>query len=131
MLFTKRDLSRVSCDYEHNRAFSFLEVSAESEDADTVIEKITAYIREVKRNGLSTELFERAKKVVYAQTLKGFDSTEDINSMFLSNIVDGVDAFDLPDALANVTKEECDSLICKLFREEARTVSVIRPKGGK
>ena len=121
----------LSCDYEHNEAFSFLEVSAESNEVDTVIERIIAYIDDIKQSGLSAELFERAKKVVYAQTLKGFDSTEDINSMFLSNIVDGVDAFDLPGALAGVTKEECDLLIKRLFRDEARTVSVIKPKGGK
>lgn len=120
----------ISCDYEHNRAFSFLEVSAESDECDTVIARIIDYIDGIKKNGLDKALFERAKKVVYAQTLKGFDSTEDINSMFLSNIVDGVDAFDLPEALAGVTKEECDSLIIKLFNDEARTVSVIKPKKG-
>ena len=48
--------------------------------------------------------------------------------MFLSNIVDGVDAFDLPETLAQVTKEECDALISNLFRDEARTVSVIKPR---
>lgn len=121
----------ISCDYEHNRAFSFLEVSAESDECDTVIERITDYIDGIKKTGLDKALFERAKKVVYAQTLKGFDSTEDINSMFLSNIVDGVDAFDLPEALAQVTKKECDTLIHKLFRDEARTISVIKPKGAK
>jgi len=121
----------ISCDYEHNRAFSFLEVSAESDECDTVIERITDYIDGIKKTGLDKALFERAKKVVYAQTLKGFDSTEDINSMFLSNIVDGVDAFDLPETLAQVTKEECDTLIHKLFRDEARTISVIKPKGAK
>lgn len=120
----------LSCDYEHNRAFSFLEVSGESEECDAVIERIINYINGIKESGLDPILFERAKKVIYAQTLKGFDSTEDINSMFLSNIVDGVDAFDLPEALARVTKDECDELIKRLFRDEARTVSVVRPKKG-
>ena len=120
----------LSCDYEHNRAFSFLEISGESEECDPVISRIIDYTEEIKESGLDPMLFERAKKVVYAQTLKGFDSTEDINSMFLSNIVDGVDAFDLPEALAELSKEECDALVRRLFREEARTVSVIKPKKG-
>lgn len=121
----------LSCDYEHNRAFSFLEVSGETDQPDTVVSRIIDYINATRETGLSEELFERAKKVVYAQTLKSFDSTEDINSLFLTNIVDDVDAFDLPDALASVTKEGCDALLRAMMRDEARTVSVIKPREQK
>ncbi|MBQ8696375.1 MAG: insulinase family protein, partial [Clostridia bacterium] len=39
----------LSCDYEHNRAFSFLEVSGECEEYDTVIATIIEYIDTVKK----------------------------------------------------------------------------------
>ena len=112
-------------------AFSFVEISGESDDPTSAVEKIREYIDRIKEDGLDPELFERAKKVVYAQTVKSFDSSEEINTLFMSNIIDGVDIFDMPEQLSHVTKDICDSLIRSLFAPESQTVSVIRPEKEK
>lgn len=49
----------------------------------------------------------------------------------MSNIIDGVDIFDMPEQLSHVTKDICDSLIRSLFAPESQTVSVIRPEKEK
>ena len=47
---------------------------------------------------------------------------------FLSNIIDGIDAFDIPGAIAAVDFEKAQLLMKKMFKREYCTVSVIKPR---
>ena len=66
--------------------------------------------------------------MVYAQAVKSFDSSEEIGNIFLSNIIDGIDAFDIPGAIAAVDFEKAQLLMKKMFKREYCTVSVIKPR---
>lgn len=114
-------------DFEHNRSFSFIEISAKSDDYEKASEKIFDYIEKVKKDGFGDGLFERAKKVCYSQIIKSFDSTEEIANSMLSCVIDGIDVFDAPKAMSEVTEKEALALVNKMFRREYSTLSVVLP----
>ncbi|MCI8331972.1 MAG: insulinase family protein [Clostridiales bacterium] len=115
-------------EFEHNRSFSFIEITGETDELDTVFSQLKQAVEEIKKNGIEKEIFERAKKVVYAQTIKSFDSTEEIGNLFMANMIDSIDAFDMPDAIADVQYEKAYKLIQDMFQKDYCTVSVIKPR---
>ena len=115
-------------EFEHNRSFSFIEINGETDDVAAVLDRLESYIEQAKASGIDKEIFDRAKKVVYAQAVKSFDSAEEIGNIFLSNIIDGIDAFDIPGAIAAVDFEKAQLLMKKMFKREYCTVSVIKPR---
>ncbi|MCI8590411.1 MAG: insulinase family protein [Clostridiales bacterium] len=118
-------------EFEHNRSFSFIEITGETDELDTVFKQLKAAVDEIKKSGIDKEIFERAKKVVYAQTIKSFDSSEEIGNLFMANMIDSIDAFDIPDAIADVNYEKAYELIQSMFQKDYCTVSVIKPRTDK
>lgn len=115
-------------DFEHNRSFSFIEISAKTDDVKRTSEKIYDYIEKVKNDGFGEGLFDRAKKVCYSQIIKCFDSTEDIANNMLADVCDGIDFFDAGDAMSKVNEESALEMVKQLFKREYSTLSVILPQ---
>ena len=115
-------------DFEHNRSFSFIEISAKADDVKKTSERIFDYIEKVKKDGFGEGLFDRAKKVCYSQIIKSFDSTEEIANNVLANVCDGIDFFDADSAMSTVNEETALEIMKKLFKREYSTLSVILPQ---
>lgn len=119
--------SGLGYDADHNKRFSYIMLSGESVDPEAVYARFVSYMNEVKATGVSDEAFERAKRVVYAQLVKSFDSTEEIANNFLTYIFDDSDMLDYSDTIASVTKEDVTKLIADLFKEDHYTLATVLP----
>lgn len=114
-------------EFELNKSFSFGAIFGETSDPDKVFERFTGYIEKVKREGLSKEDFERSKRALYADTVKSFDSTEEIANEFLDFLFDDGDILDYTEILASVTYEDASKMLSDFFRPEFFTLSVVEP----
>lgn len=114
--------------YTISESFAFNSLAGEADDPDAVLEKIKSYIREAK---LSEEGFEMGKRVMYAEFVKEFDSTESIANNLLSFVFDGSDMLGYADIISSVSFEDIKRLALTAFKEEYFTISVIYPLDSK
>ncbi len=119
--------AEFSCGYSITENFAFVSVSGETENPNLVLEEVKKYIRETKKNGLSKEDFERCRRVLYADYVKGFDSTDEIANSMLEYLFDGGDIFEHGEILKNVTLEEATALLENVFDENLFAMSVVYP----
>jgi len=89
-----------------------------------ISERILRYRHE---NGLSQEDFERARRVMYAEFVKSFDSTDNIANNLLNFICEDSDLLHYADILSDITFDEVKDAFAHAFREEYTALSIIMP----
>ena len=117
------------------RGYAYFSVSGECHDPEAVGEAYRDYINTLRRDGLSREEFRRARRILYADYITGFDSTEDIAASLGGYAMDSlmaagdppgsesVDLFDFLTLAESITLDEVEALFRSCFAEE-RTVLV-------
>lgn len=113
-----------SCD---NEQFAFTCISGESTNPEAVLDALTEYLEQVKKTGLSNEDFERCRRVMYADEIRAYDSTDEIANRLLSFVFDGTQIFDVPTVLQSIQKEELEELLHTLYQPQFFAMSVVRP----
>ena len=116
-----------SCGYSITRSFAFNCISGESDTPDVVFERVMEAVERVKREGISDEELERCRRVLYADEIRAYDSTEEIANRLLSFVLDGSEMFAYPELLESITKEELSTLLDTVFDRSYLSVSVIDP----
>ncbi len=119
----------LSYGYSIVEQFAFLTIGGEADEPTEVLADIQKFIREKQKEGLSRADFERYKRVMLAEYIKDFDSTEEIANNMIDYIFDGGDIFDCYEALEGVTFEDVEHLLHTAFDESFFCLSVIRPEG--
>lgn len=116
------------CWCENNSDFSFVSLSGETDDPEVAYSRFTEYVEKLRAGRkLDDGEFERTKKVLLANFVKNFDSTEDIASNLIDFVFDGADLLSYGDILKGVTAEYAFELFDKLFREEFFAMASILP----
>ena len=116
-----------SSGYSVGEGFAFYTIEGEADDPARVLEELKAYLADVMHNGISDEDFERARRVMYADEICTYDSTEEITSRLLTFAFDETDLFECPSVLASIQKQELECLLKESFVEAAFAMSVILP----
>ncbi|MBE6577687.1 MAG: insulinase family protein [Ruminococcaceae bacterium] len=117
----------ISCVYNICHSFAFNNVSGEADDPKLVCEEILKYIDSVRERGIEIADFERTKKVMYAEWVMSFDSTEDIANELFNSICEGSEFFDYADVLNEITLEDVNELLRHSFDKTTMTLSIINP----
>ena len=102
-------------------------IAGEADDPRLVLEKILDFINCLKKEGLSEEDFLRGKRVMYAEFVKSFDSTDNIANNLLSFTFDGCELLSYADIIASVTFDDVKNLFNTAFEKEKITLSVVLP----
>lgn len=113
--------------YGATSLYAFFEIGGESDDPDRVLREIKQTIFEIRRSGVDDELFERARRVLYAKAVKSFDSTKTIAEMLLDYVFSDYELFEYVSLFQTVTKEDVEDLIRDAFHDESFSLSVISP----
>ena len=113
--------------YSIGEDFAYNAVSGVSDDPQGVLREILAHIKVLKENGLSKEDFTRSKRVIYAEAVRAYDSTENIANDLLGAICDGFEMLSDPDVIESITLDELEELLSECFKEEYITLSVVTP----
>ena len=117
----------LSYAYTMSKAFAFTSISGEANDPEAVISKIQEHIHSLIENGLSVADFERSKRVMYAEFVKEFDSTEIIANNLLAFIFEDANLFEYANTISSVTLEEVSDLLARSFKDEFFTMSCVFP----
>ena len=117
----------LSYGYTMSETFAFTSVAGEANDPEAVLAKIREHIDMLIKEGLSAVDFERSKRVMYAEFVKEFDSTESIANNLLAFIFEGVDIFEYANIISSVTLEDVSALLTRSFRDEFFTMSCVFP----
>jgi predicted Zn-dependent peptidase len=125
----ERDLISPSLSYGYtmSRGAAYHSIAGEADDPKLVLEIIEDYIRELKKKGLCRDDFDLAMRVMYAEFVKSFDSTESVANNLFSFICEDSDLLSYQDVLASVTFREVCELFENTFLPHTVALSVVRP----
>ena len=113
--------------YSSTERFAFTCISGDSQNPEAVYDYLIEYLEAVKKKGLSSEDFERCRRVMYSDEIRAYDSTDEIANRLLSFVFDGSELFDVPAVLQSITKEELEELLHTLYQPQYFAMSVVRP----
>lgn len=128
-LYTEGLITRefgTSFTYEEDYAYSSFD--NETTNYNEVVKRVVKKIRELKENGINEEEFERTKKMLYGNFVKGFNDVSRIATMVVSDYFKGINSFDYVKVYNEIDKEYVNNAIKNHFNEEMLAVSVIEPK---
>ncbi len=114
--------------YSSTDRFAFHCISGDSDQPEEVLAEILQAVEEIAVSGIDKEEFERCRRVLYADEMRAYDSTEEIANRLLSFAEDRVEMFSYPELLRTVTLEELNTLIKEVFKKEYITLSIITKK---
>ena len=113
--------------YSSTEVFAFNCISGDSDNPEAVYDALIDYLEDVKQKGLLEEDFERCRRVMYADEIRAYDSTDEIANRLLSFVFDGSELFEVPTVLQSIKKEELEALLHTLYQPEYFAMSVVRP----
>ena len=113
--------------YSIGEDFAYNAISGDSDNPKAVFEEIKAHIKALKENGLSQEDFVRSKKVIYADAVRTYDSTENIANDLFGAVCDGFEMLSDNEIIESITLDELEALLNESFKEEYMTLSVVSP----
>ena len=114
--------------YGSGEGYGYFYLSGECDDPEEVFSAFTAYIAELRCEGLDAAAFERARRTLYADYIYGFDSTESISSSLFTSALDGVGLFELLDMGDRLTMEDVTTLFEAAFQDTQYTLSSVLPR---
>ena len=117
----------LSYGYTISAAAAYNSLAGESDTPRAVLERVLDYLDRVSKEGLPYEDFLRGKRVMYAEFVKAFDSTDSIANNLFAFFCEDSDLLAYANHLEAVTYEEVCALFSRVFRREAATLSVILP----
>ena len=107
--------------------FGFHAIAGESDQPERVLCLIKEHLKNVKERGIDDEAFARCRRVLYADELRAYDSTDEIANRLTAFVFEGVDMFSYLPLLQSVTKEEVEALLDEVFCEDRFAMAVVRP----
>jgi predicted Zn-dependent peptidase len=110
--------------YTTSKTFAFTTISGEADDPFEVLDYIKSYVSNYVCN---EEELRRAKRVLYAEYVMDFDSTEEIANNMMDYIFEGFEIFEYGKILEDITVDEINELVKKVFKDEYFAMSVIYP----
>lgn len=119
--------SSFSYDYECSATFAHAMLSGASNEPEKVYALIREEFEKAKRDGADRAAFDRIKRATYAQTLRVFNSTEDIANEMLVYRFEGYDLLDYPKLVSSVTFEDVCTLLQTAFDGDVFVLSTILP----
>ncbi len=125
----ERDMISPSLSYGYSisESTAYNSLAGEAEYPRAVLCEIMAELRALSVTGLSREDFQRSRKVMLAEFIKTFDSTDSIANNLFHFICEDCELLSYVELLESVTFEEVCSLFETAFSEEATALSVILP----
>ena len=113
--------------YTISKTSAYNSFAGESNSPEDVLGELKKYIAGVKESGLSVSDFDRARRVMYAEYVKIFDSVESIANNLLGFAFEDSDIFSYGDILRSLTISDVESLLEGCFDSECFTMSVVYP----
>ena len=113
--------------YTISESCAYNSLAGEADDPVLVLKEILKYLDNVAEIGLSKDDFERGKRVMYAEFVKSFDSTDNIANNLFTFICEDSELLSYADIIESITFDDVCKLFKTAFSEECTALSVIYP----
>ena len=122
-------IAEVSYNYEFADTYSHVLMQGQSEDVDSVVNKIKEELDIVRKEGFDESRLERMRKKVYGEMIKDSLSTvSNISTEYVLNYFRNINMFDFFEEFDSISSEYLIQLINQIFVENNMVVSIINPK---
>lgn len=119
--------SQFSCEYDSTASFAYNYYAGETDDPDAFFVILKQYIADCQSKPIDEDAFLRAKRVVYADFIRLFDSTDEIANELVSYAFLDMPLFDNLAILDSIDKAYVEGLLRDCFRDAFYSLSVISP----
>ena len=119
--------SQFSCEYDSTFSFAYNYYSGETNDPDAFFEIFKKYIFQCQNNSIDFDAFLRAKRTIYADFVRLFDSTDEIANELVSYALLDIDIFDNVKILDSIDISYVEQLLNSCFKEEYYAISIVSP----
>ena len=116
-----------SSDYTAQPDYAHVMVEGESADPDAVYKRVMEYIESLMEKGLSKDLVERTKKVIWGDYIKSYNDIEDFSHAFLNLYMADAMYTDYEKVYSSVTYEDVMNRFKNLYSKEKTAISIINP----
>lgn len=130
-LYENGDVLAMRSYYEMSETYAYACIYALCDDPMKVRDRICACFAQAQKQGLDKRAFLRAKRMLYAQDVTAFDSTEEMATACMDAVLDGYDIFDEIDDMAQVTMEDVEKVLNAMFVSTQTSASVLYPYAQK
>lgn len=122
------DLISDSFSHEYNVSsdYGFSVIGGDTKDPDAMIEQILQGIEQTKKNGITSDDFERARRKKIGSFLRMLNSPEALANEFTRYQFRGLDLFDVLRTYENMTLEQVQSRIEEHLKQDQMAYSVVR-----
>lgn len=128
-LYNERLVTReIGLSFSYEEDYAYTAFDAETSNYNEVINRVAKKIDDLKQNGINEQEFERVKKMLYGNFVKGFNDVSRIATMIVSDYFKGVNSFDYVEVYNEIDKQFVEEAIKKHFNTERMAVSVVEPK---
>lgn len=105
--------------------------SGESEQPEKVREAIIAEVERTVKEGLREKDFQRAKKVMYGEIVRGMNNVGVVASMMISSHMSGTKPYDIIDVVSEMTSGDVLEYVRSNFRADRLVMSVVEGGGNE
>ncbi len=116
-----------SSDYTAQPDYAHVMVEGESANPDAVYERVMDYIQNLMDKGLSKDLVERTKKVIWGDYIKSYNDIEEFAHAFLNLYMADAMYTDYEKVYDSVTYEDVMNRLKNLYSKDKTAISIINP----
>ncbi len=109
------------------REYGFTLIGGESAEPLKVYEIIKDKLNYFRKNGISSELINRAKKVLISQNIKLFNSVTNMGNAFIRQILNGQNPLEYKKTVETITDDAVMKRLIEHFDTANCVLSVVRP----
>lgn len=123
----KKGLVNNSYSYEVGEVNGAINIlfNANAPKSEELEEELIKMLVNLKRKTINKEELERNKKSILGNFIRQFNSIEEINLNFMSNIMYDIDLFELPELIESITAEELKEAAKQIKKEYITTVTIV------
>ena len=115
-------------EYSPHIDYAYTAIEGESKDPKTVYEKITKYVENLQKEGLSEDDFNRIKKVIWGDYIRSFNDIEGYAHSFLTMSFLDICYFDYFEEYESITFSDVKARFMEQFDNDYSVLSVINPQ---
>ncbi len=115
-------------DYTGEIQYGHSMLGGESKNPHKVLEKLSEYIEQIKKNGLNRDDFDRIKRKLIGRHLASYNSVEFVATVFVNYYFKNINIFDYIKQLRNIEFKSVEERFYEHFDTKRSVLSIIWPK---
>ena len=118
--------STFSKEYFTGNGYEAVIFEGESTDAKAVAQAIKEEVARLRKEGISDQAFESARRSLYGREIMSYNVTDDVANAVIGCYFAGYSIFDPLEVYKNVEKEDVEKLLSEKLDEKYSALSVVR-----